>query len=73
LTFCPRKKLQNLELKKEKLEKYLGGIKEMKELPGALFVVDPRKERIAVLEAEGLAYLWSQLLIPTVTRMKWIM
>jgi len=45
----------------------------MKELPGALFVVDPRKKELRFLKPEGLAYLWSQLLIPTVTRMKWIM
>ena len=38
----------------EKLEKFLGGIEEMHELPGALFIVDPRKERIAVLEAKKL-------------------
>ena len=38
----------------EKLEKYLGGVKEMKKLPGALFVVDPRKEHIAVTEARIL-------------------
>jgi len=38
----------------EKLEKYLGGIKNMNDLPGALFVVDPRKERIAILEARRL-------------------
>jgi small subunit ribosomal protein S2 len=37
-----------------RLEKYLGGIKEMNKLPGALFVVDPRKERIAVAEARKL-------------------
>ena len=37
-----------------KLEKFLGGIKEMNRLPGALFVVDPRKERIAVAEAKKL-------------------
>ena len=37
-----------------KLEKYLGGVKEMKKLPGALFIVDPRKERIAVAEAKKL-------------------
>ncbi|MDD7428193.1 MAG: 30S ribosomal protein S2, partial [Oscillospiraceae bacterium] len=35
-------------------EKYLGGIKEMKKLPGALFIVDPRKEKIAVAEAKKL-------------------
>ncbi|MBC7106680.1 MAG: 30S ribosomal protein S2, partial [Firmicutes bacterium] len=39
---------------KERLEKFLGGIKEMKRLPNALFVVDPRKERIAVSEARKL-------------------
>ena len=38
----------------EKLEKYLGGIKDMKKLPGALFIVDPRKEKIAVSEAKKL-------------------
>ena len=39
---------------KEKLEKFLGGIKDMPELPGALFVIDPRKEKIAVTEAKKL-------------------
>ena len=38
----------------EKLQRNLGGIKEMKELPGVMFVVDPKKERIAVLEAKKL-------------------
>ena len=38
----------------EKLEKYLGGVKEMKKLPGALFVVDPRKEHNAIAEARKL-------------------
>ena len=38
----------------EKLEKNLGGIKDMKELPGVIFVVDPKKERIAILEAKKL-------------------
>ena len=42
----------NLEI--EKLEKFLGGIKNMTKLPGALFVVDPRKEKIAVSEAKKL-------------------
>ncbi len=37
----------------EKLEKNLGGIKEMTKLPGAIFVVDPKNERIAVLEAKN--------------------
>ncbi|MEG0116007.1 MAG: 30S ribosomal protein S2, partial [Hydrogenoanaerobacterium sp.] len=43
-----------LELQIEKLEKFMGGIKEMKKLPGAMFVVDPRKEKIAVAEAKKL-------------------
>ncbi len=51
---CPRRKLSALELEIEKLEKYLGGIKEMKKLPQAMFIVDPRKERIAVSEASKL-------------------
>ncbi len=38
----------------ERLEKFLGGIKDMKGLPDALFVIDPRKERIAVAEARKL-------------------
>lgn len=38
----------------EKLEKNLGGIKEMKELPGVMFIVDPKKERIGILEAKKL-------------------
>ena len=50
----PKKEVVKLELEIEKLEKYLGGIKEMKRLPGALFIVDPRKEKIAVAEAKRL-------------------
>ncbi|MCR5807912.1 MAG: 30S ribosomal protein S2 [Oscillospiraceae bacterium] len=50
----PKKEVVKLELEIEKLEKYLGGIKEMKKLPGALFIVDPRKEKIAVNEAKKL-------------------
>lgn len=49
-----KKEVQILRHEMEKLEKYLGGIKEMKKLPGALFIVDPRKERIAVAEARKL-------------------
>ena len=49
-----KKEVQGLKHEMEKLEKYLGGIKDMKELPGALFIVDPRKERIAVAEAHKL-------------------
>ena len=50
----PKKEVVKLELEIEKLEKYLGGIKEMKKLPSAMFVVDPRKEKIAVSEARKL-------------------
>lgn len=50
----PKKEVVKLRLEIEKLEKFLGGVKEMKELPGALFVVDPKKERIAVAEAKKL-------------------
>ena len=50
----PKKEVVKLELEIEKLEKYLGGIKDMKKLPGAIFIVDPRKEKIAVSEAKKL-------------------
>lgn len=50
----PKKEVIKLNLEIEKLEKFLGGIQEMKKLPGALFIVDPRKERIAVSEAKKL-------------------
>ncbi len=50
----PKKEVAKLSLEREKLEANLGGIREMKGLPGALFVVDPRKERIAVAEARAL-------------------
>ena len=50
----PKKEVIKLQHEREKLEKTLGGIREMKKLPGALFVVDPRKEHIAVAEARIL-------------------
>ncbi len=50
----PKKEVIKLQLEIEKLEKFLGGIQNMKTLPKALFVVDPKKERIAVLEAKKL-------------------
>ena len=50
----PKKEVIKLKLEAEKLEKYLGGIKNMNKLPGALFVVDPRKEKIAIAEARKL-------------------
>lgn len=49
-----KKEVLALKREQEKLEKSLGGIKDMEELPGALFIVDPRKERIAVAEAKKL-------------------
>ena len=50
----PKKEVIQLQAEREKLLKNLGGIREMKKLPGALFVVDPRKEHIAVSEARIL-------------------
>ena len=55
----PKKEVIILKKEMEKLEKNLGGIKDMTELPGVIFLVDPKKERIAVLEAKKLG-------IPTV-------
>ena len=50
----PKKEVTKLNLEIEKLEKFMGGITEMKKQPAAMFIVDPRKERIAVLEAKKL-------------------
>ncbi|MFD1850355.1 30S ribosomal protein S2 [Oceanobacillus bengalensis] len=50
----PKKEVVNLLKEKERLVKFLGGIKEMDRLPDALFVIDPRKERIAIAEAHKL-------------------
>ena len=50
----PKKEVILLKKEMEKLEKNLGGIKDMKELPGVIFLVDPKKERNAVLEARKL-------------------
>lgn len=50
----PKKEVVKLKLQIEKLEKFLGGITEMRRMPAALFVVDPRKEKIAVAEAKKL-------------------
>ena len=49
-----KKEVTKLRGEMEKLEKYLGGMKDMKGMPGALFIVDPKKERIAVKEARIL-------------------
>jgi small subunit ribosomal protein S2 len=50
----PKKEVILLRKEQERLEKFLGGIKGMKAIPSALFVIDPRKERIAVAEARKL-------------------
>ena len=50
----PKKEVILLKKEMEKLEKNLGGIKDMEELPGVIFLVDPKKERIAILEAKKL-------------------
>ncbi len=50
----PKKEVIGLRGEMEKLEKYLGGIKNMKKAPAAIFIVDPRKERIAIAEAKKL-------------------
>ena len=50
----PKKEITKLEKELSKLERYLGGIKDMNDLPSILFVVDPRKEKIALLEAKKL-------------------
>jgi len=55
----PKKEVIELKKEMEKLERFLGGIKDMNRIPGALFIVDPKKERIAIAEAKKLG-------IPTV-------
>ena len=50
----PKKEVTQLRKEKERLTRFLGGIRSMRTLPGAVFVVDPRKERIAVAEARKL-------------------
>ena len=50
----PKKEVSNLKGEMEKLEKYLGGIKNLRKTPAAMFVVDPRKEKIAISEAKKL-------------------
>ena len=54
MSLLPKKEVIKLNLEIEKLEKFLGGIQEMKKAPAAMFIVDPRKERIAVAEAKKL-------------------
>ena len=50
----PKKEVIELRKEEDKLERFLGGIKEMNKLPGAIFIIDPKKERIAVTEARKL-------------------
>ncbi len=54
IELLPKKEVIKLMHEKEKLLKNLGGIRDMRDIPGALFIVDPRKERIAVAEAKNL-------------------
>ncbi|KJS87491.1 MAG: 30S ribosomal protein S2 [Peptococcaceae bacterium BICA1-8] len=54
MSVLPKKEVIKLRGESERLERFLGGIKNMPQLPGALFVIDPRKERIAVAEAKRL-------------------
>ena len=54
MDLLPKKEVIKLNLEHERLEKFLGGIKEMRELPSAMFVVDPRKEKNAISEAHKL-------------------
>ncbi len=49
-----KKEVQNLRHEHDKLEKFLGGIRDMRGMPGAIFIVDPKKERIAIKEAKIL-------------------
>jgi small subunit ribosomal protein S2 len=50
----PKKEAMELEKERNRLEKFLGGIKNMDRLPGAIFIVDPKKEKIAVREARKI-------------------
>lgn len=54
MDLLPKKEVAKLMHEKEKLDKNIGGIKEMKKIPDVIFIVDPRKERIAVQEAHNL-------------------
>ena len=51
---CPKKEVSKLKIERDKLEANLGGIKDMRSLPGIMFVVDPEQEDIAVKEARDL-------------------
>lgn len=54
MDLLPKKEVAKLIHEKEKLDRNIGGIKEMKKIPDVIFIVDPRKERIAVQEAHSL-------------------
>ena len=62
----PKKEVITLRKEMDRLNKFLGGIRDMKELPSAIFVIDPRKERIAIAEARKLTSQYSVSLILTV-------
>lgn len=55
MDLLPKRETATLEKERAKLEKNLSGIKDMKELPGVLFVIDPKKERIGIAEARKLS------------------
>lgn len=55
LGLLPKKEAASLEKERAKLDKNLSGIREMKELPAAIFIIDPKKERIGVAEAQKLS------------------
>ncbi len=55
MNLLPKREAASLEKERVKLDKNLSGIKEMKNLPGVLFVIDPKKERIAIAEARKLS------------------
>ncbi|EQC65533.1 SSU ribosomal protein S2p (SAe) [Veillonella parvula HSIVP1] len=68
----PKKEVIGLRHEMDKLEKYLGGIKDMPKMPGALFVVDPKKEKLLLRKLKNWAFQWLQQLTLTVTQMKLI-
>ena len=72
LMFCRRKKLSQLKKELDKLQKNLGGIKDMKRIPDAIFIVDPKKERICVQEAHTLGIPLIGICDTTVIRKNWI-
>ena len=69
----PKKEVTKLKLEIEKLEKFMGGITHMKRQPAAMFIVDPRKERIAVLRQRNCISRSLRSLIPTAIPMRLIM